>query len=88
MSVHLMAAACAFALCVGTPLPAQNAGCASSFAASANIYDKPFHVYIISRRSGLLLKSDVHQDVGGSLGKSHIVSRYEYANVRPPAGVQ
>jgi hypothetical protein len=42
----------------------------------------------ISRRSGLLLKSDVHQDVGGSLGKSHIVSRYEYANVRPPAGVQ
>ena len=180
MSVHLMAAACAFALCVGAPLRAQNAECASSFAASAKIYDKPFHVYIIdsaqtdarlhggrpsvsesiwtgtvdyvlyrgkwrkspidiaemrksvkgadskvkatcshlrdesvngdpaavwrihsvtdagttdtdlwiSRRSGLLLKSDVHQDVGGSLGKSHIVSRYEYANVRPPAGVQ
>jgi hypothetical protein len=42
----------------------------------------------ISRQSGLLLKSDVHQDVGGSLGKSHVVSRYEYTNVQPPAGVQ
>jgi hypothetical protein len=42
----------------------------------------------ISRNSGLLLKSDAHQDVGGGLGKSHIVSRYEYTNVRPPAGVQ
>lgn len=42
----------------------------------------------ISRSSGLPLKSDVHQDVGGALGKSHIVSRYDYANVRPPAGVQ
>lgn len=42
----------------------------------------------ISRSSGLLLKSDVHQDVGGALGKSHIVSRYEYTNVRPPAGAR
>jgi len=42
----------------------------------------------ISRRSGLLLKSDYYQDVGGALGKSHLVSRYEYTNVRPPAGVQ
>jgi hypothetical protein len=42
----------------------------------------------ISRSSGLLLKSDAHQDVGGALGKSHIVARYDYTNVRPPAGVQ
>ena len=42
----------------------------------------------ISRGSGMPLKSDVHQDVGGALGKSHIVSRYDYTNVRPPAGVQ
>lgn len=42
----------------------------------------------ISRRSGLLLKSDARQDVGGALGKSHIISRYEYTNVRPPAGIQ
>jgi hypothetical protein len=41
----------------------------------------------ISRRSGLLLKSDIHQDVGGAFGKSHIVNRYDYTNVRPPAGV-
>ena len=42
----------------------------------------------ISRNSGMLLKSDSHMDVGGTLGKSHIVSRYDYTNVRPPAGVQ
>lgn len=42
----------------------------------------------ISKRRNLVLKSDVHQDVGGSLGKGHTVSRYEYTNVRPPAGVQ
>jgi hypothetical protein len=42
----------------------------------------------ISRNTGLLLKSDAHQDVGGTLGKSHVVARYEYTNVRPPAGVQ
>lgn len=41
----------------------------------------------ISKNSGLVLKSDVHQDVGGALGKSHVVSRYEYTNVRPPVGV-
>lgn len=42
----------------------------------------------ISGSSGVLLRTDTHQDVGGTLGKSHIVSRYEYTNVRPPAGVQ
>ena len=42
----------------------------------------------IARSSGLLLMSDVHQDVGGAFGKSHTISRYEYTNVRPPAGVQ
>lgn len=41
----------------------------------------------IAKRSGLLLKSDVHMDVGGAIGKSRILSRYEYTNVRPPAGV-
>jgi hypothetical protein len=41
----------------------------------------------ISKRDNLVLKSDIHQDVGGAFGKSHIVSRYEYTNVRPPAGV-
>jgi hypothetical protein len=178
--MRLIAAAGAFALCVGAPLRAQSAECASSIAASSRIYDRPFHAYItdsaqidatmhggrptisesiwtgtvdyvmvrgkwmkspidiaevrkslkdavprvkaicshlrdesvngepagvwrihsvsefdtsdsdvwISTSRGLLLKSDVHQDVGGALGKSHIVSRYEYTNVRPPAGVQ
>lgn len=42
----------------------------------------------VSRSSGMALKSDMRMDVGGSLGKSHIVSRYEYTNVRAPAGVQ
>ena len=176
----VVAAAIAFALCVGAPLRAQSAACTSSFAASSKLYDKPFHLYTIdsaqtdarlqggrptvseaiwtgtvdyvlvegkwmkspidiataqkaakearakakatcshlrdegvngepaavwrihsasevgvsdtdiwiSRSSGLPLKSDVHQDVGGALGKSHIVSRYDYTNVRPPAGVQ
>ena len=41
----------------------------------------------ISKSRNVVLKSDVHQDVGGAFGKSHIVSRYEYTNVRPPAGV-
>jgi hypothetical protein len=180
MSAHLMAAACGFALCVGAPLRAQSPECASAFAATLKILDRPSHTYIIdsaqtdarlhggrpsisesiwtgtasyvlvrgkwmkspidiaevrkslkeadakvkatcshlrdesvngepaavwrihstsdfdtsdsdlwiSRTNGLLLKSDVHQDVGGSLGKSHIVSRYEYTDVRAPAGVQ
>lgn len=180
IDLRLVAAAGAFILCAGAPLRAQGAECTASFAASAKIYDRPFHAYIIdsaqtdarlhggrpsisesiwtgttdyvlvrgkwmkspidvaemrkslkdastkvkatcshlrdesvngepasvwrihsvseldtsdtdlwiSRSSGMLLKSDVHMDVGGTLGKSHVVSRYEYTNVRPPAGVQ
>ncbi|HEY4307468.1 MAG TPA: hypothetical protein VGM82_23545 [Gemmatimonadaceae bacterium] len=42
----------------------------------------------ISKGRGLVLKTDVHMDVGGALGKSHIVMRYEYDNVRLPAGVR
>ena len=41
----------------------------------------------ISRRTGLPLKSDVHHDIGGAMGRSHVISRYEYTNVRAPAGV-
>jgi hypothetical protein len=41
----------------------------------------------ISKSRSLLLKSDIHMDVGGNMGKSHITSRYEYTNVRAPAGV-
>jgi hypothetical protein len=41
----------------------------------------------ISKSRGLILKSEVHQDVGGAFGKSHVVMRYEYGNVRAPAGV-
>jgi hypothetical protein len=141
IDLRLVAVAGALVLCGGAPLQAQSAECASSFAASSKLYDKPFHLYPIdsaetdarlhggrptvsesiwtgtvdyvlvrgkwmwrihsvsevgvsdtdiwvSRSSGLPLKSDAHQDVGSALGKSHIVSRYEYANVRPPAGVQ
>jgi hypothetical protein len=180
LDLRLVAAAGAFVLCVGVPLRAQGADCTSSIAASTNLYDKPFHAYLIdsaqtdarlhggrptvsesiwtgtvdyvlvrgkwmkspadmaevrkslkdaapkvkatcahlrdesvngeptavwrihsvsdfgtsdtdewiSRSRGLLVKSDVHRDVGGTLGKSHIIARYEYTNVRPPAGVQ
>jgi hypothetical protein len=176
----LVAATTGVVLCLGAPLRAQSPECASSVAASAKLYDKPVHIYMIdsaqtdarlhggrptvsesiwtgtvdyvlvrgkwrkspvdiaeirkalkeaapkvkatcshlhdesvngepaavwrihsvsefdtsdtdewiSRSRGLLLKSDVHQDVGGALGKSHIISRYEYTDVRPPAGVR
>jgi hypothetical protein len=55
---------------------------------SVSDYDTSDSDLWISRSSGMLLKSDVHQDVGGAFGKSHIIARYEYTNVRPPAGVQ
>ncbi len=42
----------------------------------------------ISKSSGLPLRQDVDIDVGGIAGKSHQSTRYEYTNVRPPAGVQ
>ena len=38
----------------------------------------------ISKTTGLFLRQDIDIDVGGSLGKSHRSSRYEYGNVRPP----
>lgn len=42
----------------------------------------------ISKRSGLPLRQDVDIDMGGVAGKGHQSTRYEYTNVRPPAGVQ
>jgi hypothetical protein len=42
----------------------------------------------MSKRTGLPLKDEVDLDAGGKLGKSHQTIRYDYANVRPPAGVQ
>jgi hypothetical protein len=42
----------------------------------------------ISKSRGVVLKANSLTDVGGSMGKSRSVSRYEYSNVRPPAGVQ
>ncbi|HEY2896714.1 MAG TPA: hypothetical protein VGJ12_06220 [Gemmatimonadaceae bacterium] len=42
----------------------------------------------ISKTRNVLLKTDIHQDVGGVFGKSHIVSRYDYTNVQTPAGGQ
>ena len=43
----------------------------------------------ISKRSGLLLKSTSITDVGGGpMGKTRHTGRYDYTNVRVPAGVQ
>lgn len=41
----------------------------------------------ISKSRGVLLKSTSVTDVGGPMGKSSVTSRYDYTNVRPPAGV-
>jgi hypothetical protein len=41
----------------------------------------------ISKSRGVVLKSNSLTDVGGPLGKSRSIARYEYTNVRPPAGV-
>lgn len=41
----------------------------------------------ISKSRGVLLKSTSVTDVGGPMGKSSVSSRYDYTNVRPPAGV-
>jgi hypothetical protein len=38
----------------------------------------------ISKSKGLPLRSEIDMDVGGSMGKSHRSSRYEYSNVQPP----
>jgi hypothetical protein len=42
----------------------------------------------ISKSRGVPLKQEMEFDVGGSAGKSHQSTRYEYTNVRPPPGVQ
>jgi hypothetical protein len=42
----------------------------------------------VSKRTGLPLKHEIDLDVGGKLGKSHRSIRYDYADVRPPAGVK
>lgn len=55
---------------------------------SVSEFDKRDTDEWISRSRGVVLKSDVHDDVGGAFGKSHTVSRYEYTNVQAPAGVQ
>jgi hypothetical protein len=42
----------------------------------------------ISKSRGLPLRTEMDMDVGGSMGKSHMSTRYDYNNVQPPAGVQ
>lgn len=41
----------------------------------------------VSKRTGLPLRSDDDIGAGGG-GRMHMVIRYDYANVRPPAGVK
>lgn len=41
----------------------------------------------VSKSRHLLLKSETDIDVGGKFGKSHRITRYEYTNVQPPAGI-
>ncbi len=38
----------------------------------------------ISKTSGLPLRGEFDIDIGGSDGKSHLSTRYEYGDVRPP----
>jgi hypothetical protein len=38
----------------------------------------------ISKAKGLPLRQEIDMNVGGKLGKSHISTRYVYANVQPP----
>ena len=42
----------------------------------------------ISKSRGVPLKTDIEMDVGGKLGKSHRIMRYEYTNVQAPAVVR
>jgi hypothetical protein len=42
----------------------------------------------VSKRTGLPLKIEIDIDSGGTLGKQHNSVRYDYSNVRPPAGVK
>jgi hypothetical protein len=41
----------------------------------------------ISKSRGLVLRSNALTDVGGPMGKHRSIARYDYSNVRPPAGV-
>jgi hypothetical protein len=40
----------------------------------------------VSKRTGLPLKNEIDIDTGGGPGKQHDSVRYDYSNVRPPAG--
>jgi hypothetical protein len=42
----------------------------------------------ISKSRNLVLRTEIRIDVGGALGKSHMVANYDYANVQAPAGVK
>lgn len=42
----------------------------------------------VSKRTGLPLKNEIDIDTGGTQGKEHSSVRYDYSNVRPPAGVR
>jgi hypothetical protein len=42
----------------------------------------------VSKSSGLPLRIVSRLDVGGAMGRSVIVQRYDYKNVQPPAGVK
>lgn len=42
----------------------------------------------VSKSRNLVLRAEMHTDVGGALGNSHTIMNYDYANVHAPAGVQ
>jgi hypothetical protein len=42
----------------------------------------------ISKSRNLVLRAEIFLDVGGALGKSHMISNYVYTNVQAPAGVK
>lgn len=42
----------------------------------------------ISKSKGLPLRTEMDMSLGGKMGKSHMSARYEYSQVKPPAGVQ
>jgi hypothetical protein len=68
---------------------AVNGEAAAVYSAHSETEDTKIDMTIrISKSKGLPLREDVEMDVGGAMGKSHKSVRYEYTNVRPPAGVQ
>ncbi|MBA2683710.1 MAG: hypothetical protein H0U66_04400 [Gemmatimonadaceae bacterium] len=42
----------------------------------------------ISKSRNVVLRTEIFLDVGGALGKSHMVSNYVYANVQAPSGIK